>query len=198
MAKLGTAKRPAVVHVRTVDRAEEIVSVCDQHGWKVIVGLEPDEPEDIWDVEALLTGERRRSVTVASAPSVGRNDPCPCGSGEKFKFCCGKTSGKGKYPIGTVAYYGPDDKICTKVVAGVIKSDNAEPILERFVGTGVYGNPKIADQIKTFFAKHRVKNVVVTDGIFGCPHEEGEDFPHGEDCPFCPFWRGKQGSARKD
>jgi preprotein translocase subunit SecA len=24
---------------------------------------------------------------------VGRNDPCPCGSGRKFKNCCGKSSG---------------------------------------------------------------------------------------------------------
>jgi uncharacterized protein len=24
------------------------------------------------------------------APKVGRNDPCPCGSGRKFKHCCGK------------------------------------------------------------------------------------------------------------
>jgi len=24
-----------------------------------------------------------------SAPKVGRNDPCPCGSGRKFKKCCG-------------------------------------------------------------------------------------------------------------
>jgi len=24
------------------------------------------------------------------APKVGRNDPCPCGSGKKFKKCCGK------------------------------------------------------------------------------------------------------------
>ncbi len=24
------------------------------------------------------------------APKVGRNDPCPCGSGKKFKNCCGK------------------------------------------------------------------------------------------------------------
>jgi len=23
-------------------------------------------------------------------PKVGRNDPCPCGSGKKFKQCCGK------------------------------------------------------------------------------------------------------------
>ncbi len=24
-------------------------------------------------------------------PKVGRNDPCPCGSGKKFKFCCGRS-----------------------------------------------------------------------------------------------------------
>jgi len=30
-------------------------------------------------------------VTVKrAAPKVGRNDPCPCGSGKKFKYCCGK------------------------------------------------------------------------------------------------------------
>jgi SEC-C motif-containing protein len=27
---------------------------------------------------------------VKAAPKVGRNDPCPCGSGKKFKQCCGK------------------------------------------------------------------------------------------------------------
>ena len=25
-------------------------------------------------------------------PKVGRNDPCPCGSGKKFKSCCGRTA----------------------------------------------------------------------------------------------------------
>ena len=35
-------------------------------------------------------------------------------------------------------------------------------------------------------------------GNMGCPHEEGEDFPDGEDCPFCPFWAGKQGSNHRD
>jgi uncharacterized protein YecA (UPF0149 family) len=24
------------------------------------------------------------------APKVGRNDPCPCGSGKKYKKCCGR------------------------------------------------------------------------------------------------------------
>ncbi len=27
---------------------------------------------------------------VRPAPKVGRNDPCPCGSGKKYKFCCGR------------------------------------------------------------------------------------------------------------
>ena len=27
--------------------------------------------------------------TVRDTPKVGRNDPCPCGSGKKFKKCCG-------------------------------------------------------------------------------------------------------------
>jgi uncharacterized protein len=25
-------------------------------------------------------------------PKIGRNDPCPCGSGKKFKQCCGGTT----------------------------------------------------------------------------------------------------------
>jgi SEC-C motif-containing protein len=29
-------------------------------------------------------------TVVRSAPKVGRNDPCPCGSGKKFKFCHGR------------------------------------------------------------------------------------------------------------
>lgn len=129
---------------------------------------------------------------------IGPYDPCPCGSGEKYKFCCAaKASRHGKYPIGTVAFYGPDDKTMTKIAAGAILRDGDEPILRRWVGTDIVGNPKIADEIKRFFAQHGVKNIVVTQGNLGCPHEEGIDFPVGQDCPFCPFWAGKQGSTRR-
>jgi hypothetical protein len=38
--------------------------------------------------EAFLTG--MRVPTRRTAPKVGRNDPCPCGSGKKFKKCCGR------------------------------------------------------------------------------------------------------------
>ena len=37
-------------------------------------------------------GGRQVTQTIRrSQPKVGRNDPCPCGSGKKFKQCCGKT-----------------------------------------------------------------------------------------------------------
>ena len=103
-----------------------------------------------------------------------------------------------KYPIGTVALYGPNDQITTKIVAGVIKRDGADPILERWMGTNVMDNPKVKRQMQEFFKKYGVNSVVATDRNIGCPHEEGDDFPHGEDCPFCPFWKGKQGSNRKE
>jgi hypothetical protein len=132
---------------------------------------------------------------------IGIYDPCPCGSGKKYKFCCAaaaKESRHGRFPIGTVAHYGPDDRTTTKIAACVILREESDPIIERWVGTNVVGDAKVVDEIKRFFAKHGVKSIVVTDGNMGCPHEEGLDFPRGRDCPFCPFWAGKQGTARRD
>ena len=34
--------------------------------------------------------EQKKSGTVVKAHKIGRNDPCPCGSGKKYKFCCGR------------------------------------------------------------------------------------------------------------
>ena len=34
--------------------------------------------------------EQKKSGTVVKGPKIGRNDPCPCGSGKKYKKCCGK------------------------------------------------------------------------------------------------------------
>ncbi len=31
----------------------------------------------------------QRELAKSAHPKVGRNDPCPCGSGKKFKKCCG-------------------------------------------------------------------------------------------------------------
>ncbi|MDR1245855.1 MAG: SEC-C domain-containing protein [Clostridiales Family XIII bacterium] len=51
-----------------------------------------------WD--AVLSAERREEIakeqrkagTVIKGKTTGRNDPCPCGSGKKYKKCCGATA----------------------------------------------------------------------------------------------------------
>ena len=37
-----------------------------------------------------IYNEYRRSRTVHVDKKPGRNEPCPCGSGKKYKNCCGK------------------------------------------------------------------------------------------------------------
>jgi hypothetical protein len=39
--------------------------------------------------------ESRVEPVVRSSPKVGRNDPCPCGSGKKYKKCCASSGGEG-------------------------------------------------------------------------------------------------------
>jgi preprotein translocase subunit SecA len=41
--------------------------------------------------EAAQAAENQaKAKPVRTGPKVGRNDPCPCGSGKKYKQCCGK------------------------------------------------------------------------------------------------------------
>ncbi len=86
MAKLGTKKKPAVVRVKTQERAKEIASICTKHGWHYIIGIEPDKQELVSDIDRLLNS----SASEITEKKLGRNDPCPCGSGKKYKKCCGK------------------------------------------------------------------------------------------------------------
>ena len=39
-----------------------------------------------------LYKEQKLSTTVVKGPKISRNDPCPCGSGLKYKKCCGKNA----------------------------------------------------------------------------------------------------------
>ena len=86
MTKLGTKKKPVIVRVQTEKRGQKIAAICAEHGWHCIIGLEPDKSEDISDVDRLLNP----SVTKIADKKIGRNVPCPCGSGKKYKKCCGK------------------------------------------------------------------------------------------------------------
>jgi len=85
MPKLGSAKRPAILRVQSQERAAELAEICDGHGWIYVIGVEPHETEDISDLDRLLNPTTPARVQA----QPGRNDPCPCGSGKKYKHCCG-------------------------------------------------------------------------------------------------------------
>ena len=42
------------------------------------------------DVVSEAAAAVAKAKPVRTGPKVGRNDPCPCGSGKKYKQCCGK------------------------------------------------------------------------------------------------------------
>jgi preprotein translocase subunit SecA len=42
------------------------------------------------DVVSEAAAALEKAKPIRSGPKVGRNDPCPCGSGKKYKQCCGK------------------------------------------------------------------------------------------------------------
>jgi SWIM/SEC-C metal-binding protein len=88
MAKLGSEKRPIIVRVHTEETARYVAETCAKHGWHHIIGFELDRPEDLSDLERMLNPPKS-----ATSTKVGRNDPCPCGSGKKFKKCCGENGG---------------------------------------------------------------------------------------------------------
>jgi hypothetical protein len=96
------------------------------------------------------------------------------------------------YPVGTIAFYGPDDRRATKVAAAVIEHEGeAASELRRW--TTDAGDPRagVPAEITAFLKSHAVRSVAMVDRIIGCPHEEGVDYPEGGECPACPFWAGR-------
>lgn len=143
---------------------------------------------------------------------ASRNDPCPCGSGKKYKHCClpkeiasrppqpsptitdlhGKPKKSPEYPIGTVALNGPDDKTTTKIAVGVIPSPTADAIIKHWVASDVTTNPKIQREIMDFFKEHGVTLISRSDRNMGCPHDEGEISRRAKNARFAPSGEGNR------
>jgi SWIM/SEC-C metal-binding protein len=82
--KLGSEKNPAVANVQSKTRFEEVASIFQAHGWSYRISLEPQAPENVSDLNRLLNPIK----PIEAEKKVGRNQPCQCGSGKKFKNCC--------------------------------------------------------------------------------------------------------------
>ena len=93
------------------------------------------------------------------------------------------------YPVASIAFYGPTNKLATKVAVGIITHENADPIMARWQSEAdVRNHPKIMDEILKIIQDNEVSSVIMLNKIIGCPHEEGIDYPDGESCQECPYW----------
>jgi hypothetical protein len=98
------------------------------------------------------------------------------------------------YPVASIAFYGPNERKATKIAVGITLFEGAENgPLERWhtEETDARRDPNVAEEIVHFLQRFKVKSVVSTDRILGCPHEEGIDYADGEECQTCPYWIGR-------
>jgi uncharacterized protein len=108
------AWKPLFLSERDLELVLPILSLCRDKDGNCLTGLSPEAADRIFDqVHELIPScvlriadywRRRRGKGISSlldaqqwseprrAPKVGRNDPCPCGSGNKFKRCCGRAA----------------------------------------------------------------------------------------------------------
>lgn len=73
---------------------------------KNVLGSGEEHKDEFSEEDALMAGggqdvpaeavvpkrEHKQQTVRRDMPKVGRNDPCPCGSGKKYKHCCGRTT----------------------------------------------------------------------------------------------------------
>jgi hypothetical protein len=97
------------------------------------------------------------------------------------------------WPVATIAFYGPNLTQASKVAVGIIPAEGAdvEELRDWKVEHGdVRNDPVVIREMLDFIQQHGALSVAMTDGIIGCPHQEGIDY-EGEWCPLCDFWRGR-------
>ena len=83
--RLGTRKAPAQISVQSQEREQELAAVFAENDWACVIEVNSEEDENIRHLEIL----KNKQTSAVSTKKANRNDPCPCGSGRKYKKCCG-------------------------------------------------------------------------------------------------------------
>ncbi len=85
--------------IEEMDENTEVSLAFDKTSlYKNMVGAKADWLYNLPEWDAIFTEEHRKELyleekksgTIVKEKKIGRNDPCPCGSGKKYKYCCGR------------------------------------------------------------------------------------------------------------
>ena len=86
--------------IESFNMFEELVKAIREESVKAVFSLKPKRKEQVVNVKMtnnvtnLMTNaageDTPKRKPVKAEKKIGRNDPCPCGSGKKYKNCCGK------------------------------------------------------------------------------------------------------------
>lgn len=85
--------------IETMDEDTVVNLVYDKERlYKNMVDAKAEWLYELPQWEAIFTEEKRKELykeqknanTIRKDKKIGRNDPCPCGSGKKYKKCCGR------------------------------------------------------------------------------------------------------------
>ena len=85
------------VRIQSGDQVEQAAEEMEQRGER-ITNVTYTAPTETGEAETLPESQVRTgallggAAAAAAVPRVGRNDPCPCGSGKKYKQCHGALS----------------------------------------------------------------------------------------------------------
>ncbi|MEQ6433680.1 preprotein translocase subunit SecA [Comamonas sp. w2-DMI] len=79
------------VQVRSREEADEAAVAMNQRGAESLEHMNYSGPSDA-DIGSATPEDGEQALAIPQGVHVGRNDPCPCGSGKKYKQCHGKLS----------------------------------------------------------------------------------------------------------
>ena len=68
---------------------------------------------------------------------------------------------KKEFPIGIIAYFGPDKESITKMAALVVPGSDIKPVLKSWSQLDVTSDPKVVSEIGQFFLENETQNIVI-------------------------------------
>lgn len=83
---------------------EELVSSIQEDAIKAVFSVQAEKKENydeivkeekktnINNISTNENGKKAKKEPIRIDKKIGRNEPCPCGSGKKYKNCCGKNA----------------------------------------------------------------------------------------------------------